>query len=496
VNKQIRRLAAGLLICYAVLFVQLNILQVGQSKELDADSRNTRQATRDFNKPRGQIVSADGVVLAENVPSTDSKYKYQRTYPTADLFANVTGYYSFTYGATQLEKAQNDVLSGRTAKQQANCLKHLFGANCDSTGTVQLTMRNDLQTVARQALGDREGSVVLLDPRTGAILAMYSWPSFDPNLVAVHDSKQAGDVLALLNLDTRKPLLANAYQERYMPGSTFKVVTTTTGLEDGMLTLDTQFPVESSYTPPQATRPIKNYGGVSCGGDLTEVFRRSCNTPFARTGVNLGPDRWVAGVERFGLKDEAAPIDLPNPAKSTVGPTDNLDQNLPILALNAFGQGNDAITPLQMAMVAGSVANGGKMMKPFVVDVTKDHDGSVLSRTSPSVWKTPMSPATAQTMNGLMVEVVKNGTAKCCMQLANGVQAAAKTGTAQLNAEGQTERSHAWIIAYAPAEAPRYAIAVILKGVNDQISAGTGGKLAGPIAKTVLDYALSHEGGT
>jgi peptidoglycan glycosyltransferase len=148
--------------------------------------------------------------------------------------------------------------------------------------------------------------------------------------------------------------------------------------------------------------------------------------------------------------------------------------------------------PMHMAMVAATVANGGKMMAPQVVDVTRFHDGSVLERSEPQVWKTPISPTTAATLNSLMVGVVNQGTGRQ-MQLAGGIQAAAKTGTAQLNATGEPQRSHAWIIGFAPAEAPRYAIAVMLKGTNDEISAGTGGKLAGPIAKQILDYLFATE---
>jgi peptidoglycan glycosyltransferase len=161
------------------------------------------------------------------------------------------------------------------------------------------------------------------------------------------------------------------------------------------------------------------------------------------------------------------------------------------LAIGGFGQGNTAMVPLHMAMVASTVANGGVMMKPHVIDATLDHDGGVLSRTAPSVWKTPILPATADTLTTLMIGVVNQGTARQ-MQLAGGIQAAAKTGTAQLNTTGP-ERSNAWIIGFAPAAAPQYAIAVVLKGgPNDAISAGTGGRLAGPIAKQVLDYLFAH----
>jgi penicillin-binding protein A len=489
-NARIRRLAAALLLCYVVLFVQLNFLQVGQAREFRTDARNTREVTRDFNKPRGPIVTADGVVAAESVVSTDGKFDFQRTYPTGDLFANVTGYYSYAYGATQLEKTQNDVLSGSTVQQQLGGITGIFNGDNDNTGSVVLTMRSDLQQLAKDLLGGREGSIVAVDPRSGAILAMYSTPVFDPNEIAVHDTKRAGDVITFYDASAGKPLLANAYQERYMPGSTFKMVTTATAFEAGVLSFDSFFPDENQYLPPLTTDPIENYGGSTCGGDMREVFARSCNTPFARTAVELGAERMVAGANAFGL-NEALPIDLPRPAASFFGQVSDFDGATPLLAIRGFGQNEVALTPLHMTMVAASIANGGQMMSPYVVAETRDHDDRVLSRTSPSVWKTPMSPQTSAALTELMVGVVQNGTARSTMQLENGIQAAAKTGTAQLNGKGEPPRSHAWITAFAPAEAPRIAVAVMLKGTNAEISAGTGGTLAGPLAKQFIDYALT-----
>ncbi|MET0459325.1 MAG: penicillin-binding transpeptidase domain-containing protein, partial [Ilumatobacteraceae bacterium] len=179
------------------------------------------------------------------------------------------------------------------------------------------------------------------------------------------------------------------------------------------------------------------------------------------------------------------------PAASTFGETADLAQNLPLLAIRGFGQNDDQMVPLHMAMVAATVANGGQMMVPYVVDQTLDHDGQVLSQTEPEVWKTPISPATADILENLMISVAETGTASCCIALEGGIPVAAKTGTAQLNGPGEPERSHAWIIAYAPADNPQYAVAVMLKGTTEEISAGTGGRLAGPIAKTVLDAALA-----
>ena len=497
-NTRIRRLAVGMLVCYLALFVQLNILQVGREEELTADPRNDRQTIRDFNRPRGEIVSADGMVLARSEPvlDADAELEYERIYPTGALFGNVTGYYTFNYGSTQIERTQSDVLAGTTSAQQIKALGDLFSGE-DVSGSVVLNLRADAQFVARAALTDpvtgleREGSVVVMEPSTGAIIAMYSSPTFDPNDVVVPNSQRVADVFAFLNNYPGKPLLANAYQERYMPGSSFKVVTTGIALENAIVSPERAWPSEREWTPPQTTDPISNYGGTSCGGTLVEVFYRSCNIPFAQMAVELGPERMVAGTKAWGI-GERIPIDLPGSVASSFGEVDDFTDQLPLLAIGGFGQGNDVMVPVHMAMVAATVANDGRMMAPRVVDVTRYHDGSVLARNEPVVWKTPISPATAATLNSLMVGVVNQGTGRT-MQLDNGIQAAAKTGTAQLNNTGEPERSHAWIIGFAPAEAPRYAIAVMLKGTTDEISAGTGGKLAGPIAKQVLDFLFAAD---
>jgi peptidoglycan glycosyltransferase len=490
-NQRIRRFAVVLIVLYVILFVQLNFIQVGKKSTLEADTRNTRQTVRDFNDPRGDIRTSDGVVIATSVRNEpSSEFDWQRTYPEGDLYSAITGYFTFGYGATQIEKVQNDVLAGRTIEQQIRGFRSLFNGE-NTTGTVETTIDADIQQVAKTALGNREGSVVVIEPATGAVKAMWSSPTYDTNSVAVQDNELAGDVLNYLNDIPGKPLLANAYQERYMPGSTFKVITTAAALDDGLITKESIWAEESEFLPPQTTDPIQNYGNKVCGGDLPEVFRRSCNTPFARMAIELGPEKMVAAAERFGIGDQI-PFDLPRASSSQFGDVDYFSQNLPLLGIGGFGQGNTQMVPLHMAMVAASIAHGGVMMRPYVIGTTYDHEGGVLQRTAPTVWKTPMTSATAGLITELMVGVVNKGTASCCMSLANGVQAAAKTGTAQLNAAGEPERSHAWIIAFAPAEAPKYAIVVMLKGTNAEISEGTGGSLAGPVAKKVLDIALNQ----
>ena len=489
-NQRIRRFAVVLIVLYVILFAQLNFIQVGQKSTLEADTRNTRQTVRDFNDPRGDIRTSDGVVMATSVQNEPgSEFDWQRTYPEGDLYSAITGYFTFGYGATQIEKVRNDVLAGRTIEQQIKGFRSLFNGE-NTTGTVETTIDADIQQAAKDALGNREGSVVVIEPATGAVKAMWSSPTYDANSVA-EQKKKTGDVLNDLGEAPGKPLLANAYQERYMPGSTFKVITTAAALDDGLITKESIWVEESEFLPPQTTDPIQNYGNKVCGGDLPEVFRRSCNTPFARIAIELGPEKMVAAAKRFGI-GEIIPFDLPRSTSSQFGDVEYFTQNLPLLGIGGFGQGNTQMVPLHMAMVAASIAHGGVMMKPYVIGATYDHDGGVLQRTVPTVWKTPMTPATSSLLTELMVGVVNEGTAQCCMKLANGIQAAAKTGTAQLNAAGEPERSHAWIIAFAPAEAPKYAIVVMLKGTTAEISEGTGGSLAGPVAKKVLDIALNQ----
>jgi len=493
VNRSIRHLAIGLMGCYLALFVMLNLWQVARSEELGAAPDNTRQTLRDFNRPRGPIITADAQVVARSVPAAPGgTLRYRREYPLGDLFAHITGFHSFGLGSTQLERTRSEVLVGTTAEQQLLAIPGLITGETDNAGSVTLTMRADLQREARRLLADQEGSIVVVDVRSGAVLAMWSYPSFDPNLLADPDYDAAYAAMAEYEQDPEDPLLANAYMQRYMPGSSFKIITTAIGLDAGLIDIESTWAAESEFIPPQTDRPIRNYRGTVCGGDLREVFSRSCNTPFARLAIEMGPETFVEGSQRWGI-GEAVPIDLPRSATSTIGPTDDLDRNLPLLGMRGFGGNEVQMTPLHMAMVAAAVANDGVMMKPHVVESELDRSGRVLSRTRPEAWIRTMSPQQAQLMTELMVAVATEGTARCCIALDNGVAVAAKTGTAQLNEEGQPERSHAWIVAFAPADDPRYAVAVMLKGTNAEISAGTGGTLAGPIAKRMLDATLATD---
>lgn len=485
-TKQIRQLGIGLMVCFVLLFVQLNRLTVFDAAELNANPNNTREILRDFSQPRGSISTADGVVIARSVPS-DDRFELQREYPEGPLFAQLTGYYSFTLGSAGVEKTYNDELVGRTQGIDLDDLTDLF-VDKDRVGDVTLTVRADLQRIAAEQLGDREGSVVAIDPRTGAILAMVSTPTYDPNLLADHDTQAASDAATALDADPEKPRLARTYQERFFPGSTFKVVTATAGLTSGDVTPETpSYPVSNGYTPPLTDRPIRNFDGASCGGALFQILKVSCNSAFAQMGVDVGPEQMVDTAEAFGFNQDV-PIDLTGPARSAF-PTD-FTRNAPKLAQSAIGQNEVQATPLQMALVAAAVANDGVVMTPHVLQDVRDIDGNIVETHDDDEWRTAMDPGTAAIMREAMQGVVASGTAT---RLAvPGFTVGGKTGTAQLGTE--PPRSHAWIIGFAgpEGEAPTIAVAVIVEGQegnNEQ----TGGRVSAPIAQAVLKAYLEGQ---
>ncbi len=493
-NRQIAKLGAGLLVCFLVLFVQLNRVTVFGAQRLKDNPENNRAILRDYDSPRGTIVTADGVVVARSVTNpVGAGFERSRTYPEGDLFAHTVGYFSLNLGVAGLEDSYNAELAGRTLDLSFRDLEDLF-VERERVGDLFLTLRSDVQRVAKEGLGERQGSVVALDPRTGDVYAMWSWPTYDPNLLAGQDFESANDAFALYQADGRDPLLAKTHRERYFPGSTFKVVTAAAGLdvgpEAGGLTRDEPaYPVTREYTPPQTSRPLRNFGGSACGGTLFEILRVSCNTAFAQLAVDVGPEAMIETAEDFGF-NATPPIDLPNTASSAF-PTD-FDQDLPALAQSGIGQNDVQATPLQMALVAAAVANEGRIVVPRVVDQVRDDQGTVVEEPEPAQWRRAMDAEDAATLREAMRGVVDGGTAAGLA--IPGFEVGGKTGTAQLGTE--PPRSHAWIIGFAgpPGEPPTVAVAVIVEGVEGSPSEQTGGRVAAPIARAVMETVLAAQG--
>ncbi len=277
-------------------------------------------------------------------------------------------------------------------------------------------------------------------------------------------------------------MLARAYRERYPPGSTFKVVTAATAIETGTATPETGYPSLRSLDLPQSDKNLRNFGGSSCGGSMAESFRRSCNTTFGQIGLDLG-EKFVDGMRAFGIGEDV-PFDLSEARSAGPGPG-TFEKNQPSFANAAIGQGDVAVTPLQMATVAAAIANGGVLMAPHVVREIRDEDGQVVRRVGPDEWKRAVQPTTAAAVTQMMVDVVRRGTGTAAA--VPGSTVAGKTGTA----ETPDGPPHAWFIGFAPAEAPRFAIAVIVERGGDIGDEATGGRVAAPVAGKVLARLLA-----
>ncbi|MPY91478.1 MAG: hypothetical protein GEV08_00010 [Acidimicrobiia bacterium] len=502
-NRKISLLGMALLVCYLLLFVQLNRVQVLQAGDLRDHPENFRNIERDFDRPRGLVLSSDGVVLARTISTPGGAFERLRQYPELDLFAHIVGYLSLEFGAEGVERAYNDLLAGQTPEQQYAELSDLF-IERDRTADITLTLRRDLQDAARTALGERHGSVVLLDPRSGGLLASWSWPSYDPNPLSSHDLAGARASREALLADPRQPLLARSYAERFFPGSSFKVVTGGVGVDNGLVTpTEPVYPSSSAYVPPATQTPIGNFGGSSCGGALIEILRVSCNTAFAQMGAEtIGPELMVDGAADFGF-NARPPFDLPGAAASTF-PTDygalldgpggpgSVYEDSAKLAQASIGQNDVQASPLAMALVAAALSGDGSVPVPRVLAEARDAEGEVLEQPGRETWREAVSPEAAATMRQAMEAVVADGTARGLQT--EGWTIGAKTGTAEISSE--LAEANAWVVGYGgpSGQPPVVAFAVLVEA--DAVNAEqTGGSAAVPVAKELLDVLRGVTGG-
>lgn len=483
-DRQIRRLGIFMLICFGLLFLQLNNIQVVQASHLANAAGNPRAYLKRVAAPRGTIQTADGVVVAQSVPSHDS-LKYLRVYPHGPLYSTVTGYDSLVYGTSGVEATYNKYLQPHTAPLRS--VSDLLTPRT-TTDSVTLTISSALQSVAASAMGSRHGAVVALDPRTGAILAMYSSPGFDPNLLASHNTTTEMNAWKSYLKDPSQPLLPRAYRQIYPPGSTFKIVTSSAVYDRAPALASKNFPMLSALTLPQTTHKLHNYANEVCGGSLAQAFKVSCDSTYGQIGLDLGAKNLYDEARSFGF-DQVPPIDLPLAAPSAFPAPSSFANKLPALAFSAIGQQNDAASALQMAMVTGAIADGGKMMTPHVMAQIHDAQGNLVKAYQPTMWKQATSAATAASVTKLMEGVTQPGGTAANVALP-GVTVAAKTGTAQIGlGNGYTDD---WLVAFAPAQNPSIAVAVV---VTHQPPPSTGSSQAGPVARAVLQAALSMKRG-
>jgi penicillin-binding protein A len=483
VNKPIRRVAITCLLLFAILLVNDNLVQFADAKTLRDKPGNTRLLYQQYDRKRGDIVTSTGVTIASSVPTTDA-LKYLRNYPNGPLFAPITGYYSIVYGASQIESLENSILAGSDDRlfgvQQ---LSNLITGRTPEGGSVVLTIDPVLQQVAYTALAGRKGAVVALDPSTGAILALVSSPSYDPNTLSSHDQATITAYWKKLLADTANPGLDRALNQTYPPGSTFKLVTAAAALSTGSYTPTTVIPAPETLPLPQSTSVLHNFQGESCGGQATliQALTISCNTAFGGLGLTLGQDALRTQADAFGFD---SPYSVPMKSATSVFPVDLSDANT---IQSAIGQFDVRATPLQMAMVAAAIANGGVEMKPYLVDQLVGPDLRIVDQTKPAQLRRAVSSQVAAELTQMMESVVQSGTGTSAK--IPGVAVAGKTGTAQ-NATGAAP--HAWFVAFAPAVQPTIAIAVLVENGGGNSDA-TGGAIAAPIAKAVIQAELKKK---
>lgn len=490
-NGPIRRLAATLLVGFAVLVAAVTWIQVVQASEYRDDPRNTRGVTARVGRERGTIITADGVVAAMSVPSRNDPQVFARVYPEGELYAHAVGYSTVLFGDTGLESTWSPELTSDRDSTISGVINALLGGDLRPRG-LRLTLHHDLQTTAYDALAGQVGAVIALDPTTGAVLAMASNPTFDPNLLL---GLNAGPQGTALENDPQQPLLNRAARETYNPGSTFKTITAAAALETGVAGPATTFPNETEFQLPGSTATISNAGGGRCGDgttvSLTTAMVRSCNTVFAMLGIEVGADALVGQAEALGFNTEPAITDF-RAIASTIPAADSFDNAAAALGQNAIGERDVQATPLQMATVAATIANGGDMMEPYLVAEMFTADAEVELVTEPTPLGRAMSPATAEALAAMMEQVVASGTGQ--RAAVSGVRIAGKTGTAEVPGGAP----HAWFIGFGPFDPepgqPQIAIAVVVESGGSAGDDASGGSVAAPIAQAVLAEFFSSAG--
>jgi peptidoglycan glycosyltransferase len=493
-----------MLLCFGLVVVQLVNIQFREAPALRASPYNPRNQVLKFDNQRGNIYASDGTLLATSVRSTSGSYKYNRQYPQGSLYSQVVGYDSTFYGTAGVEYQYNSELQAHT--QAAQNFSQVLGLDPTPTITddVTLTINPMLQHTAQTALSqipgvNRDAAVVAINPTTGAVLADYSTPTFDPNPLAAPDTSAGTNEQVLAgNADFKTPDaegffsgLPLATAETFPPGSTFKVVTTAAVYNLMPSLSNFYFPIAGSITLPNTNLALTNDGGSPCGTTIAVMLPESCDPGYAELGVQLTAPTLAKQAGLLGY-NSLPPIDLPKawvatphfPGASTLTPP-----NQPFLGQSAIGQYNDQASALSNALVAAGIANGGVIMTPHVMAQIRDSQGNVVATAQPKPWNTAMSQQAAAQTTSLMQLVATEPYGTAYGIFSPALNVAVKTGTAQSgNSAGNTDD---WMIGFAPANDPKIAVAVV---VPLQPFAGTGAAYAGPIMKAMLDAALLPSG--
>ncbi|HEX8054921.1 MAG TPA: penicillin-binding transpeptidase domain-containing protein [Thermoleophilaceae bacterium] len=477
-NKPLRRLFVVFVLMFGVLVGFTSYWTVFGAEKLEEKPSNRRPILKAQKIPRGLILASDGTKLATNRRTGNRETKrYYRVYPQSRLFSHAIGYSFVSRGSAGIERSYNDELIGE--HDELESVIDQLGGGVKEGDDIRTHLDAQAQRVAIQQLAGRRGSIVALDPDTGAVKVMVSIPDFDPNSIPQQFSQ--------LNRDASSPLFNRATQARYPPGSTFKVVTAAAALDSGRYNPGSL--VDGRNNKPISGVPLANSGGADFGTiNLTDALTQSVNTVWGEVGEKLGKGTMLKYMERFGFLSEP-PLDYPKAQITPSGIYSGqrlLDEDDDIdIGRVAIGQERLQVTPLQMAMVAATVGNGGILMKPRIVDRVVEPDGSVRQRVRPSRQGRVISRKAADELRGMMSKVVEEGTGTASALA--GIRSGGKTGTAEVQNGASNQ---AWFIAFAPLDDPEVAIAVTVERTQ-----GQGGTIAAPIAKQVMQSLLGGDGG-
>jgi penicillin-binding protein A len=491
VNRALRRISIAVLVMFVLLLINVNYLQGFEPASLAAKPSNVRAFDAQFQYQRGNIVTQDGVTVAESKASGDI-YKYKREYPLGPEYAPVTGYDTL-YSQTGIEAAENSLLSGSDSSLTVRNLIDLLTGKQRKGANVTLTINSKAQAAAYSALaaGGKAGGVVAIDPKTGQILALASYPSYDPNVLSTHNGKQLNAADNALLKETGDPLLNRALQVTYPPGSTFKIITSSTLFtQDPSTTVNTSVASPTQLTLPQTSNVLINDDHGACGdgsgqAPLITAFAQSCDTTFGKLGITLGAQALDNMATKFGMNNPNLTIPLAVAQSNYVIPPSQA-----LTAYSAIGQYSDTVTPLQEAMLAATIANGGTLMKPYLVQQVTASDLSNVQTTGQSALSQPVSSAVAGDIGQLMRAVVQDpdGTAYAFnAATTDGIVIAGKTGTAQ-NGVNNSNLNDAVFTSFAPYANPDIAVGVIIQG------GGYGASAAAPIAVKVIEAYQAYLG--
>jgi peptidoglycan glycosyltransferase len=489
VNRALRRISIASLLMFIVLLLNVNYLQVFQADGLTTKPSNVRAFEQQFQQQRGQIVAADGTVLAKSVATNNAIYKFQRQYPHGPLYAPVTGYDSI-FGATGLELAEDKLLSGNDPKLLVRNFVNMITGKKPQGAQVVTTIDPKAQAAAYSALRATglSGGVVALDPKTGAVVALSSTPTFDPNRYTTFDGAKLDKIDNAYRHDPRMPLLNRALNETYPPGSTFKVVTSSTLFSSGSYTPDTVVDAPTQLTLPDSNTTLINFDGLPCGNGrvtITYAFTVSCNTVFGELGMKIGGAALHDQANKFGMNDQNLTIPLPVSASNVPLLTDKAQT-----AMTAIGQFDDTVTPLQEAMFSAAIANNGELMKPYLVQKVEAPDLSSVESTTARPLSQPVSASVASQVKSMMQQVVDSPSGTAHNATASlqplGIQVWAKTGTAQ-NGVNNTGLDDAVFTCFAQSGNQQIAIGVVVKG------GGEGADAAAPVAVAIIKAYLGQQ---